>query len=452
MAVRRIELAVLVLLLALSLVSCGPSMDDVIDDLAREDAAGEAAMLELLLAKDRAVGPMVEALADPDRAASRPRLAHALAGLVSRVPDPRIPETLTSLLQSDPDPAVRCAVAIAAGYYRLVHLSEALLDIGTYDSDGDVRHHSLHALRLMASKLPADALEPVRQRAAQLLDDPHRGVRGEAAIRAEELVGESLDAARTFQLQAQEEQADSAYREVLQRVPKSKRANYRLARLSLDRGDIDGGLQRLREHGMLLDVPRLTSAPVIDGRVDEVSWQAAIRADAFYQFVSSHQAAVPSEVDTELYLGHDDERFYLGFVGFDEETAKLVRSSTGEDMVIWQEDVIEVFLDANLDHRSYIHLGVNPDGMKSDAWHEGGLESRDIDWDADIQWSSHVGEDRWSVEIALRFANPELPAPQPGTLWGFNFVRTYRGAEFSQWVRTYGNAHAPDDFGLLRFM
>ena len=46
-------------------------MDDVIDDLARQDAAGEAAMLELLLAKDRAVGPMVEALADPDRAAGR---------------------------------------------------------------------------------------------------------------------------------------------------------------------------------------------------------------------------------------------------------------------------------------------------------------------------------------------------------------------------------------------
>ncbi|MBT4611295.1 MAG: hypothetical protein HOC05_14730 [Gemmatimonadetes bacterium] len=427
-------------------------MDDVIDDLARQDAAGEAAMLELLLAKDRAVGPMVEALADPDRAASRPRLAHALAGLVSRVSDPRIPETLTSLLQSDPDPAVRSAVAIAAGYYRLVDLSQPLLDVGTYDSDGNVRHHSLHALRLMAGKLPADALVPVRERAAQLLDDPHRGVRGEAAIRAEELVGESLDAARTLQLQAQIEQADSAYREVLQRVPKSKRANYRLARLSLERGDIDAGLQRLREHGMLLDVPRLTSSPVIDGRVDEASWQSAIRADAFYQFVSSHQAALPSDVDMELYLAHDDERFYLAFVGFDEETAKLVRSSAGEDMVIWQDDVIEVYLDANLDHRSYIHLGVNSEGMKSDAWHEGGLESRDIEWDADVQWSSHVGDDRWSVEIALRFADPELPSPQAGTLWGFNFVRTYRGAEFSQWVRTYGNAHSPDDFGVLRFM
>ena len=63
-----------------------------------------------------------------------------------------------------------------------------------------------------------------------------------------------------------------------------------------------------------------------------------------------------------------------------------------------------------------------------------------------------MGDDRWSVEIALRFADPELPSPQAGTLWGFNFVRTYRGAEFSQWVRTYGNAHSPDDFGVLRFM
>jgi len=439
-------------MLSALLISCGPSMDDAMDDLAREDAAGEAAMLELLLAKDRAVGPMVEALADPDRTASRPRLVHAMASLVARVSDPRIPETLTQLLQSDPDPAVRSAVAIAAGYYHLVDLHGALLDVGTYDEHGDVRHHSLHALRLLAGKVPSEELDPVRQRAAQLLDDPHKGVQGEAAIRAEELVGERLDEARTLQLQAQEDQADSAYREVLRRVPMSKRANYRLARLSLDRGDVSAGLQRLREHGMLMDVPRLTTRPVIDGRVAEDGWQSAIRADAFYQFVSSHQAAVPSEVESELYLGHDDERLYLGFVGYDEETAKLVRSSSGEDMLIWQNDLVEVFIDANLDHRSYMHLGVTSDGMKEDAWHEGGLESRDTDWDADVQWSSYVGDDRWSVEIALRFADPQLPAPQSGTLWGFNFVRTYRGAEFSQWVRTYGNAHSPDDFGFLRFM
>ena len=35
--------------------------------------------------------------------------------------------------------------------------------------------------------------------------------------------------------------------------------------------------------------------------------------------------------------------------------------------------------------------------------------------------------------------------------WGFNFVRVFRGAEYSQWVRTYDGGHRPDDFGLLIF-
>ena len=45
-----------------------------------------------------------------------------------------------------------------------------------------------------------------------------------------------------------------------------------------------------------------------------------------------------------------------------------------------------------------------------------------------------------------------VPPSQPGTLREFNIVRTFRGSEFSQWVRTYGySVHRPDDFGLLQF-
>ena len=52
----------------------------------------------------------------------------------------------------------------------------------------------------------------------------------------------------------------------------------------------------------------------------------------------------------------------------------------------------------------------------------------------------------------MEFGQPQLPRPKPGTVWGFNFVRTFRGREYTQWVRTFGlDAHNPDDFGLLLF-
>jgi hypothetical protein len=64
--------------------------------------------------------------------------------------------------------------------------------------------------------------------------------------------------------------------------------------------------------------------------------------------------------------------------------------------------------------------------------------------------ATHVGEDYWSIEYAVRFTEPQLTRPQPGTLWGFNLSRTYRNSEYAQWVRM-SQAHAPNEFGVLRF-
>ena len=44
-----------------------------------------------------------------------------------------------------------------------------------------------------------------------------------------------------------------------------------------------------------------------------------------------------------------------------------------------------------------------------------------------------------------------MPKPEPGTIWGFNLVRNYRGEQFNQWVRTYGSGPLPDQFGMLVF-
>ncbi|MEE2657623.1 MAG: HEAT repeat domain-containing protein [Candidatus Latescibacterota bacterium] len=437
---------------AMLISACEPSIDNLVDDLAHEGSAGDAALRELLLSKDRAVPFLLEALRDPDRSTSRPQLVRVLASLTLRVADAQIPAELIHLLESDPNSSVRVAVANAAGYYRLIVLSKPLLVTGAHDSNADVRHQSLRALRLMAEEIPAELNQRVCIRAAELLNDGHRGVREEAAIRAEELVGERLDAARGLVLKAQEAQAESVYLEALQLVPDSKRANYRLARLFLDRGDSAAAFSRLRDHGLLLDVPVFDSPPMMDGRIDDTCWQSATRVDGLYQYVGVHRAALPSEVNTELFIGRDRDHLYVGFIGHDDSPADLLARTVEEDVDLWRDDIVEIYLDANLDHRSYVHIGINSAGVKADAWHTHGLEGKDQEWDADLRLRHYVGDDRWSLEVAFRFGEPELSPPVSGQLWGFNFVRTYRGSEYSQWVRTYGrDAHSPDDFGLLRF-
>jgi|TARA_B100000959_G_C14859033_1_gene573441 hypothetical protein len=54
---------------------------------------------------------------------------------------------------------------------------------------------------------------------------------------------------------------------------------------------------------MLLDVPRLPTASVIDGRVSKEEWNHAAYTDSFGQLSSQHEAALPTDLRTELYLG-----------------------------------------------------------------------------------------------------------------------------------------------------
>lgn len=73
------------------------------------------------------------------------------------------------------------------------------------------------------------------------------------------------------------------------------------------------------------------------------------------------------------------------------------------------------------------------------------------DWNARHEAMAFVGPDSWSFEYRLPFGQPGFARPETGSLWGFNAARVYRATEYAQWVRTFFNAHSPNDFGILRF-
>ena len=202
---------------------------------------------------------------------------------------------------------------------------------------------------------------------------------------------------------------------------------------------------------MLLDVPRLRRAPTLDGHLDDGEWRTAAPARGFFIYSPSHKAALPSGVDTEIRVARTDEDLWIAFTGHDDHLDSLVVKTHEEDGGLWWEDIIEIYLDADLDHRSYVHAGINSIGVTSDAWHPNGLGGQDEAYDTGARVAARVGEDAWYLEVAIPFREPHLPPPRRGDVWGYNLVRTYRGSEFSQWVRTYAGAHAPDEFGFLVF-
>ena len=101
-------------------------------------------------------------------------------------------------------------------------------------------------------------------------------------------------------------------------------------------------------------------------------------------------------------------------------------------------------------------MGVNTSAVVTDGYLPNDGLPANIDdlrvWNGDIDVATYVGPSYWSMEYRLNYRQPEVPQPQRGTIWGFNFARTYRGKEYTQWVRVYGRGvHSPNDFGVLLF-
>ncbi len=359
-ATRGRRHALLLFLQALGLSACGPSLDDLVERL-EDPEERESARQELLLATDRAVPPLLAALEDPARAEARPHLVGALLSLMTRVEDGRILPRLEHHLLTDGAPEVRARIARGLGVQERVEAAGALVQALETETEAAVLHECLLALNRL-DDLEEDLGERAHAVARRLAGSTHTGTRMEARIRLAGAVDRLLEEARKAELEADLALALDLYRQAVAAFPGSRRANHRLARHLFDNGRVDEGLERLRQHGMLLDLPRFPSAPRIDGRLDEPLWAAAARADTFYQFSNQHNAAVASDLRTELLLGYTSEALFLGFRGFDDQLDSLVVTDSGHDEHIFREDMVEVFIDADLDRRDYVHSGVNTRG------------------------------------------------------------------------------------------
>ena len=226
----------------------------------------------------------------------------------------------------------------------------------------------------------------------------------------------------------------------------------------------------------MLDVPLLPDEPYLDGRLDDKAWRHAARADGAYQFSFGHTAATSSEHRSHFFIGRTAESLWIGFYGEDAEPENLVAKITLEeqedadqyqggpvgDESIWTDDIIELFIDTNFNHGSYAHIGINNLGVRVDEWiarsrqemfesGDFGADFSDETWRASDDLATHIGSDHWALEYRIDFDDTNIPSPTPGTVWGFNLIRVYRGQEYNQWVRTYSGGHSPDDFGVLLF-
>lgn len=447
-------------LVAAALAACEPSPEDSIARLAGDADERQQARQELLLAKDRAVEPILAAMDAEDNAVARAELVDVLLSLMMRVDDDRILRTLDRHLVSDPDPAVRQRIAQQMGAYNRKEALPALFQL-LEDEVADVRFQAMQTIGSLGQHLSDAQKETMRRLAPGLRQDPHEGVRFEAMIWAGKAIDEWVYEAQQMTLRAETARAESLYKAIIEYAPQEQQGHYRLARFYYDGGDRERGMRMLREHGMLLDVLRLPEAPVIDGRLDDPVWQRAARVDTFYQLNRDHFAAPPSTLTTRYYIAWTDEALFFGFYAYDAHPDSLLTKTIDRDDTgkIWYDDLAYIYFDPGFDHRFFGSVIVNPKGVDYDSWIPG-KEPSEVEWDADSEFAAHVGDDFWSVEYRLNFDGDRVTRPSPGDVWGGNLCRIYRGGrQYAQWVREYRHRrhggftylYGSDNFGIWLF-
>jgi Carbohydrate-binding family 9 len=157
---------------------------------------------------------------------------------------------------------------------------------------------------------------------------------------------------------------------------------------------------------------------------------------------------------TEVRIGFEEKALLILFLCQD---PKPWATLTGRDQPLWEEEVVEVFLDPFGDRSCYFEFEVNPLNAVVDVFIRrirSGLR-KDFSWDCDGLVTA-AGRLPYGWVAALQIPFLALGDCQPIGTWRANFCRIERPEdqprELSSWSPTYtGSFHVPERFGLLHF-
>lgn len=173
-------------------------------------------------------------------------------------------------------------------------------------------------------------------------------------------------------------------------------------------------------------IPRLSSSPKIDGLLDEVYEQQALKIENFVQ-LSPQENGQPGE-KTVAYLGYDQKNLYLAFRCFDSQPKKIRCSVTSRDNCM-EDDWVIIFLDTFGEKRRAFTFVLNPIGVQADFTRveEGGSDYMDDSWDTFFLSNGKMDDLGYVVEAAIPFKSIRFPDEDPKTwniVLGRNLPRT----------------------------
>ena len=205
-----------------------------------------------------------------------------------------------------------------------------------------------------------------------------------------------------------------------------------------------------------------TATPIkVDGKLDDAVWAKAPR---FRDFLLNLDGS-PGPYKTEARALYDDTFLYFSFRCLDDDIWATFKR---RDEHLWEEEVVEVFLQADPHQTSYIELEVNPLGTMLDIYlldirkplHYESWNSQKLKWGVQVFGTvdGKNGDHEWTCEIALPLEDivtaRNLP-PRAGDRWRLNLYRVEKlpTPALLAWSPTLkDDFHLPGMFGELVFI
>jgi hypothetical protein len=204
-----------------------------------------------------------------------------------------------------------------------------------------------------------------------------------------------------------------------------------------------------------------TATPIkVDGKLDELVWSKATPLREFRQNLDGS----PGIAKTEARLLYDNDFLYVSFRCVDQNIWATFKN---RDEHLWDEEVVELFVQADPAQKSYIELEVNPLAAMLDIYL---LDIRKPlnyqSWNSSrLKWGVEVfgtvdgkdGDREWTSEIALPMEDVvtarNLP-PRAGDRWRVNLYRVEKlpTPALLAWSPTFkDDFHLPERFGEIVF-
>lgn len=206
---------------------------------------------------------------------------------------------------------------------------------------------------------------------------------------------------------------------------------------------------------------------IIDGNLDDPAWQEAHPITLLDN--NTGDSVKDTSVLTWLKTCYDDQNLYLAFTCNDPD---IWGYYTSRDDYLWNEEVVEVFIDTDNDPNTYVELEVSPCNVLFDSFitnpdnidfvTTAKFDLPDIKTAVTLVGTLNVQDDtdrKWIVEMAIPFKNLIQDYNYHNLTklsWKINFYRINRdknkNTEGFAWSPTYSGFHKPAKFGTLIFI